>query len=184
MRAFKKTILMYLSIIYALIICVSGLCACNNGNEPQKPDDSAENSYFLQKVEISGNDKIRTGGTTTLSATASARTGAGKLVTSTEGFTYLSSDETIATVNENGIVSGHKEGVCDITVKHEEFNAENKFNLQVVSTVKLDFASGSGINTFGRTQIKDGQLLFVNALSGFEVNFDGTELKGVFNSVT
>ena len=94
MRAFKKTILMYLSIIYALIICVSGLCACNNGNEPQKPDDSAENSYFLQKVEISGNDKIRTGGTTTLSATASARTGAGKLVTSTEGFTYLSSDET------------------------------------------------------------------------------------------
>lgn len=182
MITIKKRIFKFFAAIFAIIICFSGLCACTDKNEPQKPDESTGDSYFLQKVDITGNDTVRVGGTAALTATASARNSSGKYITSSQGFTYISSAPSVATVDANGIVSGKKEGSCDITVKHEEFKAENKFSIQVVNTVELDITKGIGINTFGRAQIMDNELIFVNALSGFEVRFDGKELKGVFSS--
>lgn len=179
-----KKLLVFLATCMAVVLCMYGICACGKDDEQFNQNLPAENTYFFQEIEISGNSVLRVGGTVVLSATASARTGAGKYVSSTEGFTFESSNSFVATVDSNGVVSGIKEGNCDITIKHAEFQAEKKFSVSVVATVNLDFADGEGINTFGRAQSKDNGLLFVNALSGFEVCFDGTELKGVFNLVT
>lgn len=179
--------MVFISFCFSVIFYVCAFCACaktpeNTGNQPQTPP--TDNSYFLQKIEISGADLIREGGTAQLQATASARTGSNKTVTSTTGFTYESSAPTVASVNAHGLVNGLKEGESVITVKHAEFGAENTFKVSVVPTIKLNFETGAGINVFGRAQFKENGLYFVNALSGFEVCFDGTELKGVFNSVT
>ena len=179
----RKRVLAYLTTCLAVIFCLCGICACGNSDEQNNPNTPTENTYFFQEIEITGDSVLRVGGTVTLSATASARTGSGKYVSSTDGFTFESSNSSVATVDSNGAVHGIKEGNCEITVKHAEFQAENKFNVSVVASVNLDFANGEGINAFGRAQSKDNGLLFVNALSGFEVRFDGTELKGVFSSV-
>lgn len=187
MKNVKKRALIFISICLAVIFCLCGFCACaktpdKTDNKPQTP--STDNSYFLQKIEISGADLIRAGGTTQLHATASARTGANKTVTSTTGFVFESSAPSVASVNAQGLVSGHKEGESIITVKHAEFGAENTFKVSVVSTVELNLETGTGINVLGRAQFNENGLCLVNALSGFEVCFDGTGLKGVFNSVT
>lgn len=181
----KKRALSYITLLIAFVFCVCGICGCTNTNEPSDTDLPNE-TYFLQKIEIEGSNIVRTGGTVELTAIASARNASGKYVTSTEGFTYTSLNTSVATVNDNGVIRGESAGNCDITVKHTEFQAETTYKIQVVelATAELDFATGSGINTFGRAQLDNGQLLFVNALSGFEVCFEGTELNGTVKSVT
>ena len=187
MKNAKKRAFIVISFCFAVLFCLYGFCSCaktpdNTDNQPQPP--STENSYYLQKIDVTGADLIRVGGTAQLHATASARTGANKTVTSTTGFVFESSAPSVASVDASGVVSGLKEGESTITVKHAEFGAKSTFKVSVVPTVALNFETGEGINAFGRAQFKDNGLLFVNALSGFEVRFDGTELKGVFNSIT
>lgn len=186
MKSVKNRARVFVSAFIAVMFCLCGFCACAQSDKPEgKPQTPpAGDSYFLQKIEIDGADLIRVGGSTKLQATASARTGANKTVTSTTGFAFESSNPSVASVDGEGVVSGLKEGESSITVKHAEFGAENTFKVSVVPTVELNLETGAGINAFGRAQYKQNGLLLVNALSGFGVRFDGPELKGVFNSVT
>ena len=52
--------------------------------------------------------------------------------------TFASSDESIATVNEQGIVTGLKEGKVTITVKNEENNLVKTVEIQVIDGVEYD----------------------------------------------
>lgn len=117
-----------------------------------------------------------------ISASASAKTSAGKYVTSAKGFTYESSNTVVATVDENGTVTGVAQGGVEITVKHAEFGAESKKAVAVVDKVTLDLNTQTGIRVYGRARSQNGNLLLVNAASGFETVFDGAELRAAVSA--
>lgn len=82
--------------------------------EPEEPDDD--------KVEVTGititplSQKVKVGKSTTFVATVTPDNATNKKVT------WSSSDEKIATVNENGVVTGIKEGTATITATTEDGN--------------------------------------------------------------
>ncbi len=56
--------------------------------------------------------------------------------------TFESSDESIATVNEQGIVTGMKEGTVVITVKNEDANIVKTIEMKIIDSVEYDICSG------------------------------------------
>ena len=171
----KKKAVAFIIAICLFALLVSGLTACgsspNNGG-----NDDGQTKYSSASVDIVLAERIGVGKSASISASASAKTSAGKYVTSAKGFTYESGNTEVATVDENGLVTGIAQGDVEITVKHAEFGAENKTKITVVDKVVLDLKTQTGISVFGRVRSKNDGLLLVNAASGFDTVFDGAEL--------
>lgn len=171
----KKKIAVLVVAVFCLAVLLFGLTACNPHSDNGGNGDDAP-KYSAASIDIVLADRIAVGKTAAISASASAKTSAGKYVTSAEGFTYESGDTSVATVGADGTVTGVAEGSADITVRHAEFGAEGKRTVTVVDKVTLDLNAQTGINVFGRVRSRDGGLLLVNAASGFEAVFDGADL--------
>lgn len=104
----------------------------------------ADGKYFSFTIDIGGNDVMYEGEPQTLSVTARRK---GKVVVSTEAnpitYVWTSSDETVATVDENGIVTPVGLGYCQITCSVKENpSITNVFGFNVVerqSQTYIDF---------------------------------------------
>lgn len=104
----------------------------------------ADGKYFSFTIDIGGNDVMYDGEPQTLSATARRE---GKVVASTEEnpitYVWTSSDETVATVDENGVVTPISVGYCQITCSIQQNMAiTSVFGFNVVereSQTYIDF---------------------------------------------
>ena len=104
----------------------------------------ADGKYFSFTIDIGGNDVMYDGEPQTLSVTARRE---GKVVASTEEnpitYVWTSSDETVATVDENGVVTPISVGYCQITCSVKENpSITNVFGFNVVereSQTYIDF---------------------------------------------
>lgn len=104
----------------------------------------ADGKYFSFTIDIGGNDVMYDGEPQTLSVTARRE---GKVVVSTEAnpitYVWTSSDETVATVDEYGIVTPIGIGYCQITCSVKENpSITNVFGFNVVereSQTYIDF---------------------------------------------
>ena len=171
----KKKAVVFIIAICLFALLVSGLTACGSSPNNEGNDDG-QTKYSSASVDIVLAERIGVGKSASISASASAKTSAGKYITSAKGFTYDSGNTEVATVDENGLVTGIAQGDVEITVKHAEFGAENKTKITIVDKVVLDLNTQTGIRVFGRVRSQDDGLLLVNAASGFESVFDGAGL--------
>ena len=104
----------------------------------------ADGKYFSFTIDIGGNDVMYDGEPQTLSVSARRE---GKVVASTEEnpitYVWTSSDETVATVDENGVVTPISVGYCQITCSVKENpSITNVFGFNVVereSQTYIDF---------------------------------------------
>lgn len=175
----KKTVVLVIA-VFCLALLLFGLTACDPHSDNGGNDDGPK--YSSATVDIALAECIGVGKSAGISASASAKTSAGKYVTSAKGFTYESSNTAVATVDENGMVTGVAQGGVEITVKHAEFGAESKKAVTVVDKVTLDLNTQTGIRVYGRARSQNGNLLLVNAASGFETVFDGAELRAAVSA--
>ena len=74
-------------------------------------------------MELTGNAEMKVGDSQMLKLNV-------KTENTKESFTWTSSDESIATVNENGKVTGVKPGTATITVKAEENSVQNQIDIK------------------------------------------------------
>lgn len=170
----KKAIVSIIAIcLFALFVCGLTACGASPNNEG---NDDGQSKYSSASIDIVLAERIGVGKSASISASASAKTSAGKYVTSAKGFTYESGNTEVATVDENGLVTGIAQGDAEITVKHAEFGAENRKKVTVADKVELDLNTQTGVSVFGRVRLHDDGLLLVNAASGFETVFDGAGL--------
>lgn len=108
-------------------------------------------------ITIKGNETLLVGYETTFVATLDTEEEFEKVV-----ITWESSDETIATVDENGVVRGLKEGTVNISARFEKF--EGKKTLLVVGKESLD-----------KKVLKMPTLLTQNPLKGEKIEFSLSE---------
>jgi len=108
-------------------------------------------------ITIKGNETLLVGYETTFVATLDTEKEFENVI-----ITWKSSDETIATVDENGVVRGLKEGTVNISARFEKF--EGKKTLLVVGKESLD-----------KKVLKMPTLLTQNPLKGEKIEFSLSE---------
>lgn len=141
----------FMSIIAATAIlgCVGGLTSC--GNKEDIPP-----VVETDRIKVSGIFTCEVGSSSQLSVELSNDT-------SREGYSVVSSDETIASVNESALVSGVKEGTVTLTFA---FNSD--------STIKKDVQ-------FTVTQSSDPSVKIVTSATSVQVGSQITLTADVYN---
>ncbi len=95
-------------VVMAVLLCLSMvLAACDDGNQ-QTPGTPAYDGPYEIRVTAIGSTTIRAGSTVQLRSSVTG--------TTNKDVTYSSSDESIATVSDRGVVTGLKAGEVTITV--------------------------------------------------------------------
>ena len=106
------------------ISCLTGftVTSCNNGG-----DDVIEQKITVESVSLSSSsDYLEVGGTLSLTVKVLPTDATNKAVA------YSSSDESVATVSNDGVVTGIKEGSVLITVKTDDGDKQSSYSLKVV----------------------------------------------------
>ena len=95
-------------VVMAVLLCLSMvLAACDDGNQ-QTPGTPAYDGPYEIRITAIGSTTIRAGSTVQLRSSVTG--------TTNKDVTYSSSDESIATVSDRGVVTGLKAGEVTITV--------------------------------------------------------------------
>lgn len=118
-----------------IVLTVTG--GCGNFDYMKLVSDSTlsltGNDIPVSKVELSGDNTLKVGNTLQLSATVVPGNATNKKVV------YSSSDNSIATVDENGVVTGLKAGKVTITATAEGTTVSASIEIRVANNVPQDF---------------------------------------------
>ena len=93
-------------------------------------------------------------------------------------YKFASSDNSIAQINNSGVIFPIKEGSVDISLTYDGATYSRKFYV-IPQTQELDkfYIDGGEVNFFGRNDFSNDGVTFYNGASGFEVKFAGKYLK-------
>ncbi|MFD0960971.1 Ig-like domain-containing protein [Paenibacillus chungangensis] len=105
----------------------------------------------IEALSISGDDEVAVNDTIALSANVTPISAEGQMLI------WETSDGTIATVNENGIVTGIKGGTVTITVSSEDGTATDTHNVTVITN------SVEGVTIAGADEVKKGKTISLTA---------------------
>ena len=118
-----------------IVLTVTG--GCGNFDYMKLVSDSAlsltGNDIPVSKVELSGDNTLKVGNTLQLNTTVAPGNATNKKVV------YSSSDNSIATVDENGLVTGLKAGKVTITATAEGTTVSASIEIQVANSLPQDF---------------------------------------------
>lgn len=91
--------------------------------------------------------------------------------------TYEVNDEEIATVTSTGLITVHKKGVFEVTIKYGEIVIVKNFDsYERLSNLTSLNRNNPFIKYHGRNVHENGYVIMNNTASGFEVTFFGTKL--------
>ena len=119
----KKNIFSKILVAMALVVAPIAMSSCSN-----------EDNFWTEAVTISGKGVQHHEASITIGETLQLRASNGILVHGT-GFRWESSDESIATVDANGLVKGIKGGIAVITA-HTTGNSQISYQGSITLTVK------------------------------------------------
>lgn len=97
--------------------------------------------------------------------------------------TFESFDNSVASVSETGVVTGHKVGETKIKATVNEYECDPAYVIVKVRNkyMSIDVTNEDIINYYGRVLIENNKALLFNTASGFELTFYGTRLIAHFD---
>lgn len=113
-----------------------------------------------------------------ISANINAKAYYGNSVDNNAVITYDILDDSVASVDKNGLITANKHGKTVCKVSYDDVIKEVEifvFDKLVENAINTQMASS--VNTYGRTWMEGGSVAIANVASGIEVSFYGTELK-------
>ncbi len=126
----------------------------NTPNMPNMPNTpSTPNTVKVTGVKINGVNEVYVGESITLTATLTPSNATNKKVI------WTSSDQTVATVSNNGVVKGLKLGSAIITVKTEDGSYTDKITINV----KTRTIPVTGVTISGATKVNAGNTIQLTA---------------------
>lgn len=139
-------------LVYALAMA-SVFTGCKNGNEPQEPSNDDPNVPAPTAITLSQKTlSIEEGQTANLAVLFTPTNASGELV-------WESTDETIATVSQEGIVTGVKAGNATIVVTCGSLNDQCAVTVSASSVVDTDaLLAGSDYYVFAMDETTFGKL--------------------------
>ncbi len=95
--------------------------------------------------------------------------------------TYTSSDEAIATIDENGVITAVAAGETKITASYETVSATTSVRVLASATAEqINAFDESVLNLYSRTYVGSKRVTFDNVCAGVDIAFAGTKLTGSF----